>query len=68
MQRANARPCGRASTVKDASEHLLALQALADSNTPTVQQRGLSEGSEPGILGGILPAERVFMYLQAWQS
>ena len=46
----------------------LALQALADSNTPTVQLRGPSQDSELGMTGGVPPAERVFMYLQVHQS
>lgn len=40
------------------------LQALADTDVQIAQLRSLSEDSEIGRLGGVPPAERVFMYLQ----
>ena len=40
------------------------LQALADTDMQAAQLRSLSEDSEIGRLGGVPPAERVFMYLQ----
>ena len=40
------------------------LQGLADTDTQIAQLRSLSEDSEIGRLGGVPPAERVFIYLQ----
>jgi hypothetical protein len=40
------------------------LQARADTDMQIAQLRSLSEDSEIGRLGGVPPAERVFMYLQ----
>ena len=46
------------------AQHWIQQQALADANTPTGQLASLSQDTELSRLGGISPAERVFMYLQ----
>ena len=46
------------------AQHWIQQQALADTNTPTKQSASLSQDTELSRLGGISPAERVFMYLQ----
>ena len=46
------------------AQHWIQQQALADTNTPTGRFASLSQDTELSRLGGISPAERVFMYLQ----
>ena len=46
------------------AQHWIQQQALADANTPAGRFGSLSQDPELSLLGGISPAERVFMYLQ----
>ena len=46
------------------AQHAMQQQALADANTPAGRFPSLSQDAELSRLGGISPAERVFMYLQ----
>ena len=46
------------------AQYWIQQQALADANTPAGQFASLSQDTELSRLGGISPAERVFMYLQ----